>query len=100
MKASKLFRNPDGLAATRARLGMTQRDFAQILGISKALVSMVEGNRRTLPGPCLVKLASLEVAIAGAVTTNSKQLPHPVEVEAHYLNEHAPVMLEYKENNE
>ena len=76
---------------------MTQRDFAQTLGISKALVSMAEANRRTLPGPCLVKLASLEVAVAGAVTTDSKQLPHPVEVEAHYLNEHAPVMLEYKE---
>jgi transcriptional regulator with XRE-family HTH domain len=97
MKASKLFRNPDGLAATRARLGMSQRDFAQTLGISKALVSMVEGNRRTLPVPCLVKLASLEVAVSGAVTADLKQLPHPVEVEAHYLNEHAPVMLEYKE---
>jgi transcriptional regulator with XRE-family HTH domain len=97
MKTSRQFKNPNGLAATRQRLGMTQRDIALSLGISKALVSMAEGNRRTLPPECLVKLASLEVAVGGAVSIASTQTPHPVEVESHFLNANAPVMLEYKE---
>ena len=47
--------------ATRTRLGLSQRQLAEQLGISKAAVSMAETGQRKLPIAALMKMAALAV---------------------------------------
>jgi transcriptional regulator with XRE-family HTH domain len=59
--------------ATRVRLGLSQRQLADQLGISKAAVAMAETGQRKLPVAALIKMAALEIkmsaaAIPGTVT--------------------------------
>lgn len=60
-----------GIAATRGKVGLSQREIARYLGISKAAVSMAEVGRRKLPVSALLKLAHLEIAIALAMESNA-----------------------------
>jgi transcriptional regulator with XRE-family HTH domain len=97
MKASKQFRKIEGIAATRQRLGITQEDLAQHLGISPRMVGMVENRQRTLPSFALVKLASLEILLAGQASIKATQQPLPIETAENGLNDHCSSVLYYKE---
>ena len=97
MKAFKQYRRIEGIAATRVRLGLSQQEFADQLGISRSLVAKAEGRQRTLPTSTIVKIASLEILLAGANSAKSAERPHPVEVEETYLNDHAPSLAYHKE---
>lgn len=59
-----------GFAATRAKLGLSQRQLAEQLGISKATISMAESGRRNLPTAALLKIAALEIKMAAAMETS------------------------------
>ena len=99
MKTYAQYRRLEGIAATRVRLGFSQQAFADQLGISRSMVSKAETRRSTLPTYVLVKLANLEITMAAAMTakTNAAQQALPVEVENSCTNDHAPMVLEYKE---
>ena len=56
-----------GFAATRSRLGLSQRQLAEQLGISQATIGMAETGRRNLPVPALLKLAELEIKVTAAM---------------------------------
>jgi transcriptional regulator with XRE-family HTH domain len=53
-------------AVTRARLGLSQQQLADHLGVAKATIGMAEIGRRKLPVPALLKLAELEIKMAAA----------------------------------
>lgn len=53
-----------GVTAVRVALGLTQLALAEILGVSKSLISMVENDKRRLPVKALVRLAEMEKAVA------------------------------------
>ncbi|RYY44789.1 MAG: XRE family transcriptional regulator [Chitinophagaceae bacterium] len=61
MKSSKKIKLLRGITAFRIVAGMTQQVFAQQLGVSKSLISMVENGKRKLPTPALLKLSRLEI---------------------------------------
>ena len=48
----------------RVALGLTQLALAEILGVSKSLISMVENDKRHLPFKALVSLGEMETAVA------------------------------------
>jgi transcriptional regulator with XRE-family HTH domain len=81
MKTFKQYRRIEGIAATRVRLGLSQQEFADQLGISRSLVAKAEGRQRTLPTSTIVKIASLEILLAGANSAKVAVQPHPVEIE-------------------
>jgi transcriptional regulator with XRE-family HTH domain len=58
-----------GYAALREKLGLSQTQLAEQLGISKATVSMAESGRRSLPTAALLKIAALEIKLAAAMET-------------------------------
>ena len=60
-----------GHAATRAKLGLSQRQLAGQLGISKAALSMAECGRRNLPTAALIKIGELEKKLAAALEANT-----------------------------
>ena len=55
-----------GLVATRQRMRLSQTELALELGVSRSLVALVELNKRSLPAAALIKMASLEIQLAGA----------------------------------
>ncbi|HEV7781649.1 MAG TPA: helix-turn-helix transcriptional regulator [Chitinophagaceae bacterium] len=55
----------------REKLGLSQIQLAQQLGVSKAAISMVESDRRTLPGAALLKLVELEKKMTAAIDSNT-----------------------------
>jgi len=59
-----------GHAATRAKLGLSQRQLAEQLGISKAALSMAESGRRNLPAAALIKMTELQKKLAAAMEAN------------------------------
>jgi transcriptional regulator with XRE-family HTH domain len=74
---------PAGVTATRLRLGLSQQQLADHLGISRTSIAMAEASGRKLPGNSLLKLARLEIKMAAAIlpATNSeagkkRSLPH------------------------
>jgi transcriptional regulator with XRE-family HTH domain len=97
MKTYRQFKQSEGIAGTRTRLGFTQADLAQHLGISHSLLQKAEYGQRTLPVQSLAKLASLEVLMAADTTSTPEVKPHPAEVENSYLNEHSPNVYQLKE---
>jgi transcriptional regulator with XRE-family HTH domain len=62
-----------GHSATRAKLGLSQRQLAEQLGISKAALSMAETGRRDLPAAALLKLRELEKKLAAAMETTTEE---------------------------
>ena len=54
---------------TRTRLGLSQEQLAEQLGISRSALSMAEYGRRNLPVAALLKLAQLEIKMAAAMVT-------------------------------
>lgn len=64
MKLRKKMRVLSGVTAVRVALGLTQLALAEILGVSKSLISMVENDKRHLPFKALVRLAEMEKAVA------------------------------------
>jgi transcriptional regulator with XRE-family HTH domain len=93
MKLSKL--RTSGLAATRTRLGLSQQQLAEQLGVSKATISMAETGRRKLPTAALIRLAQLEIKMAtakteersGAVIIASDEMPSPMQCHALEIRE-------------
>lgn len=61
MKYRKKMQVLRGVTALRVKLGISQFVFAQYLGVSKSLISMVENSRRHLPLAAMVKLSQLEM---------------------------------------
>jgi len=84
MKLSSL--KTSGFAATRARLGLSQRQMAEQLGISKAAIGMTETGRRNLPVTALLRLAELEIKMASADVPGKVETavpaPSPVPIRA------------------
>jgi transcriptional regulator with XRE-family HTH domain len=65
MKFSNL--RTQGFAATRTRLGLSQSQLAEQLGISRTAITMAETGRRKLPTAALIKLAGLEIKMAAVM---------------------------------
>jgi transcriptional regulator with XRE-family HTH domain len=80
--------NAGGFATTRARLGLSQQQLADHLGISKTAVGMAEIGRRHLPTAALLKLAELEIKIAAAQLPGKlvieKEAATPQQIQASY----------------
>jgi transcriptional regulator with XRE-family HTH domain len=93
MKSFNRFKTMQGIGAVRTRLGLSQELFAMELGISRSMLSKVENKNRTLPTSALVKLAALEISLAGKQTIAVQQEPHPSELAEDYNNDHAPSLL-------
>lgn len=64
------------IQAIRNKLGLSQRDLARYLGITRTLLSMFELNKRPLPTPVLLKLAKLQLQVTKTTGSpgNSKDL--------------------------
>ncbi len=58
--------NTTGTAVTRQMLGLSQQQMAELLGVSKSTIGMVETGQRKLPVAALLKVADLEVKLAAA----------------------------------
>lgn len=99
MKKNTAFRRISTLTATRNRLGLTQEEFAEQLGVSRSMIGMAECRQRTLPTETLVKLAALEITMAGNTTEGVIDKPHPAELEESCLNEHSTSMTYLKEKS-
>lgn len=69
MKFSNL--KTQGFAATRERLGLSQRQLADQLGISRTTIAMAETGRRKLPTAALIKLAGLEIKMTAAMVPDT-----------------------------
>jgi transcriptional regulator with XRE-family HTH domain len=65
MKIMKIIQH-NTLAAIRERLGLSQVKLAEHLGVSRATIGMTENGKRKLPVAALLKLAKLEISMAGA----------------------------------
>ncbi|MEO8769973.1 MAG: helix-turn-helix domain-containing protein [Ferruginibacter sp.] len=65
----------NALASTRARLGLTQDQMAEQLGISHSMVKMIETNKRFLSSVALIRLASLEIRLAALPEAGKSALP-------------------------
>lgn len=97
MKRTKLFNSFVENPSARTRLGFTQQQFADHLGVSRSLVSMAEQKKRLLPTPALVKLAELEIKMAGETMMEEQTMPHPAETNPGYMNEVSQPMMYYRE---
>ena len=86
-----------GLQATRIRLGFSQAEFSRHLGISRSLVGLAENRKRSLPSDALVKLASLEILMAGAGKDKAAPPAHPAETEQQCFDENSETVLHYRE---
>ena len=86
MKFSSL---KSSFAATRARLGLSQQQLANHLGVAKATVGMAEIGRRKLPVPALLKLAQLEIKLTAA------SIPGTVALSKH-ADKDLPVYTAYR----
>jgi transcriptional regulator with XRE-family HTH domain len=86
-----------GLYATRIRLGFSQEEFSRHLGISRALVGLAENRKRTLPTAALVKLAGLEILMAGPAKPTEDLPLHPAETAPQSFDEHSEAAIHYKE---
>jgi transcriptional regulator with XRE-family HTH domain len=86
-----------GLYATRIRLGFSQEEFGRHLGISRALVGLAENRKRSLPTAALVKLAGLEILMAGPAQTKEDLPVHPAETAPLCFDEHSEAAIHYKE---
>lgn len=64
-----------GVTALRVKMNVSQAVFAQWLGVSKSLISMVENGNRSLPTAALIKISELEIAWE-AKTQQSVILPY------------------------
>jgi transcriptional regulator with XRE-family HTH domain len=60
-----------GFAATRQRLGLSQQQLANHLGISRSCIAMAEIGQRGLPVKALLKLAELEIQMASISVTDT-----------------------------
>jgi len=67
------------LAASRAKLGLTQEQLAMQLGISKSLVKMVETNRRSLSTDKLAQVAKMEQQMDLLQLQNNTELPESLK---------------------
>ncbi|MCC2546806.1 helix-turn-helix domain-containing protein [Hymenobacter sp. BT175] len=65
------------LQRVRAHFGLTQRDLAGLLGVTRSMVAMDERGKRRLPLPALEKLTPLVLALPGPDGT-APALPAPV----------------------
>lgn len=63
MKMVKFRKEVNGFAAIRRKLGYTQKELAERLGVDRTLVVKVEDGKRSFPLAALMKLAALEKAI-------------------------------------
>jgi transcriptional regulator with XRE-family HTH domain len=63
------------LASIRARLGLTQEQMGEQLGISRSMIKMVETARRFLSSDALVKLAALEIRMTAMPSVAKSALP-------------------------
>ena len=63
------------LAASRAKLGLTQEQMAMQLGISKSMVKLVETNRRSLSTDKLAQVAMMEQQLEVLQLQNKVELP-------------------------
>ena len=61
MKRALKKRYATGLAAIRHQHGYSQAAFAQLLGVSKSVLSMAECGLRSLPSSILFKITDLEL---------------------------------------
>ncbi len=64
-----------GLVTVRIRLGLSQNQMAEKLGVSKATISMAECGQRTLPTAALLRLVELELKMVDAAKTTDNCLP-------------------------
>lgn len=71
----------EGLAATRIRLGFSQQQFADELGVAKSVIAMAEINRRPLPTALLLKIAALETCLANQSGKTALMPKHPGEAD-------------------
>ncbi|CAN5861387.1 hypothetical protein BH11BAC4_BH11BAC4_22650 [soil metagenome] len=62
MKAFRQARNNSPLCSTRKKLGLSQQELADRLGVDRSTISLVELNLRSLPTAALLKLAALETS--------------------------------------
>ena len=70
----------NGMALVRKKLGLTQQQFADHLEISRSMVLHVERGIRSFSVPVLIKIANLEIKLAGDGTSQEVELPaQPVE---------------------
>ncbi|CAN5886136.1 hypothetical protein BH11BAC4_BH11BAC4_06670 [soil metagenome] len=94
MNIRHYYPNTDGLAGLRTRLGYTQQQLADQLNISRSLVAMVENKKRSMPADMLIKMASLEIQLAGNKMQQQTVLPHPAELEFSMPDIHSPSLYE------
>jgi transcriptional regulator with XRE-family HTH domain len=55
--------SPNSIANTRAKLNMSQSQFAELLGISKSAVGLAEIGRRNLPAAVRDRYAALKAKL-------------------------------------
>ncbi len=55
--------NPNSIANTRAKLNMSQSQFAALLGISKSAIGLAEIGRRNLPAAVRDRYAALKAKL-------------------------------------
>jgi transcriptional regulator with XRE-family HTH domain len=82
-------------ADTRERLGLSQRQLADQLGISRTTIAMAETGRRNLPVAALLKIAELEIKMAGASVLNTTA--PPAESNMDLTLQVNPEMIVYRE---
>jgi len=63
MKMIKFKKEVKGFAALRQKLGYTQQQLANYLGVSRGMIFLVEKGKRSLSVSALLKLAALEKAL-------------------------------------
>ncbi len=73
-KIARRIPNPNDLAQTRIKYGMSQQQLADHLGVSRSLIMMAEQNKRELPTDALLKFSALEIRYA-ALTEQSSPAP-------------------------
>ncbi len=81
MKTSKQLKILAGVTRVRIHLGMTQQMFAQYLGVSKSLISMVENGNRQLPAKAMMMICELENGLE-STTESAEAMPQTIAASA------------------
>jgi transcriptional regulator with XRE-family HTH domain len=88
-----------GIRAIRERLGLTQKELADLLQVGRSTVLMNERGERSLPGPAVLRAARLEIKLAAAPAIGREKLNwHPSEKLQDSDRRHALGLMTDREN--
>jgi transcriptional regulator with XRE-family HTH domain len=79
MKLVKRQNGENGLLAIRKRLGLSQEQLASLLHVHRSTIKFAEQGKRSLPTAALLKVAHMEILLAGAPQQTGFEDIHPAE---------------------